>query len=519
MIIVDDEYIILDSLKTLVDWASIGVEVVGTADNGAAAIDLTLKQKPDIVLSDISMPYFSGLEMLETLRRHNLSVEVIFISAYSKFEYAREAIRHGVFDYILKPIDEELLLQTVSRCAGKVRAGKDQKQLAEEMHTEAIKRRDELLLRSLLQGKAPSDQEWEEIRKPGPDITQYPLAALIGIRSEALPFDASTFPPEWLSFILPAADLTLVLICMPPAPEETETARWWAGMTPPPGGDLITAFSARHTLSSCFDKAYAQVSFAMIAAGLARINLPGAPGKLVFFGDIWQAGIPRFPGFDNICLSIDRSIREGRKEDMPELLYTFFLGFLEKHVFYDLDLVRLYCIELIDHILREGDDCFSPKSPAEGSWDKKIKKNISACTSIEQIFVVTRETLEQFCLQIIESQSPGKTRFVRQALRYIHEHYGESISLPHVAEQLYISPNYLSRIFSAEMGESFSRYLLNHRIEQAKKLLRETYDKVYEIAEKVGYSDVVHFSKLFKQLTDMTPNQYRNNPAGTGSRP
>jgi two-component system response regulator YesN len=106
MLIVDDEYIILDSLKTLMNWESIGVEVTGTADNGAAAIDMAIKMQPDIILSDISMPYISGLEMLETLRRNKINTEVIFITAYGKFEYAQEAIRYGAFDYILKPIDE-----------------------------------------------------------------------------------------------------------------------------------------------------------------------------------------------------------------------------------------------------------------------------------------------------------------------------------------------------------------------------------------------------------------------------
>ena len=101
-------------------------------------------------------------------------------------------------------------------------------------------------------------------------------------------------------------------------------------------------------------------------------------------------------------------------------------------------------------------------------------------------------------------------RLVRQTVRFIHEHYGESISLPDVAGKLYISPNYLSKIFSAEMKKTFSHYLLEYRIAMAKKLLRETYDKVYEIAERVGYTDVVHFSKVFKQLTGLSPNQYRN---------
>jgi AraC-like DNA-binding protein len=278
-----------------------------------------------------------------------------------------------------------------------------------------------------------------------------------------------------------------------------------AALSAAPDSDS-TAVSNTGTLSSCFEWAYAEVSFALVAAQITG-SRPGADGsKPLFFTDIMQAGTARFPGFDAVLLSIDRSIRNGKGEDMPELIYAFFQGFLEKGIFYDLDLTGLYCIELIDHVLREEEDYINP----EGFNTIEIKKNITSCTSLEQVFAVTRDILKNFCLRIAESQAAGKTRFVRLTLKFIHEHYGEDIFLHQAAEQLYISPNYLSRIFSAEMGESFSRYLLNYRIEHGKKLLRETYDKVYEIAEKVGYTDVVHFSKVFKQVTGISPNQYRN---------
>ena len=253
MIIVDDEHIILESLMTLIDWKSIGVDVIGSADNGEAAVDMVIKLKPDIILSDISMPYATGLEMLETIRRNNIKSEVIFITAYGKFEYAREAIRHGAFDYILKPIDEKLLLAAVSRCAARIRCG--------------------------------------------------------------------------------------------------------------PGGQETA--------------------------------------------DKMQA-------------------------------------------------------------------------------DESISSNIN------------------------NERIHSSVRLVRQCIRIIHEQYSTDISLSSVAQQLYISSNYLSKIFSAETGKSFSRYLLEYRIGIAKKLLCQTNDKVYEIAYHVGYPDVVHFTKVFKQVAGVSPNRFRN---------
>jgi len=246
MIIVDDEAFILNSLETLIDWQSIGIDVVGTADNGNLAIELAVEKQADIILSDISMPHLSGIEMLEIIRKEQLLVEVIFISAHSNFDYARDAIRHGAFEYLLKPIREDVLLESVDRCAKKIRDFRVKSQSFED-----------------------------------------------------------------------AADE-------------------WSG---------------------------------------------------------------------------------------------------------------------------------EPNS--------------------------------------------GK-HLVNSAISYIRENYNKNISLSQVAQHIYISPAYLSKIFSSEMQETFSQYLLSYRISRAKELLRSTHDKVYEIALQVGYSDTAQFSKLFKQYTGQTPNQYRN---------
>jgi two-component system response regulator YesN len=173
--------------------------------------------------------------------------------------------------------------------------------------------------------------------------------------------------------------------------------------------------------------------------------------------------------------------------------------------------VELYCIELADHVYRENSGYLNPvDTNDEIPLILTIKKKISACSGLHMIF----NTLNKIFLDLHESvnqdQIHSSVRLVRQCIRIIHENYGQDISLPNAAKKLYISPNYLSKIFSAEMGKSFSRYLLEYRVTAAKKLLRENNDKVYEIAEKVGYDDVVHFSKIFKQVTGLSPNQYRN---------
>ena len=501
MIIIDDEHIILDSLKTLINWNSIGVEVIGTADNGAAAIDLAIKQKPDIILSDISMPCFSGLEMLETLRRNNINTEVIFITAYGKFEYAQEAIRYGVFDYILKPIDEELLLSTVSRCAVKIRT------VLGEQGTGEKQRLNDLILKCLLHGKAPDTTEWDLIKIKGPYPEKFSNAVVIGFHhgEEAIPQpDPADFHSSWISIPLRAAeDLTLLMIC-PPVDfgiELSSLVNKWTRDYP----NMVTAVSSTAGLKDCFERAYAQISFSLIDAEICRKKGP------VFFTNLEKSGISSFPGFDSVCSLLSGSIREGKTEQIQKLLYNFFMGFLEKEILYDSALVELYCIELMDHVYKENEDYINLADTNEQiPVILDVKKKIAACSGLYQIFNTLCDIFLDLSRSINKDQTPSSMRLVRQCIRIIHEHYGTDISLSGAAKQLYISPNYLSRIFSAEMEKSFSRYLLEYRIAIARKLLRESNDKVYEVAARVGYEDVVHFSKIFKQITGLSPNRYRN---------
>lgn len=376
MIIVDDEFIILESLKKLINWHSIGIEVLGTADNGAAAIDLAFKLQPDIILSDISMPSFSGLEMLETLRKKQIQVEVIFISAYSKFEYAREAIKYGAFDYILKPIKEDQLLDTVSRCAKKIRGYSEQPRTSSN-----------------------SAEDWGEHLKNGHSVYYD------GIANEA----------------------------------------------------------------------------------------------------------PRvYAGFAEVKAAVLGQIKSADTDGISGALLDFFRLIAREGSIFDPDTVRLHCFELVDHILRELEDYQIQDYLNSSRKTFNIKKNIASCTTLDSAFDVTRNLLVNFSNCVKEIQSNSTKRLINAAVDYIHENYHKDITLSQAAQHLYITPTYLSKIFSAEMHEPFSRYLLSHRVKIAKELLRDTRYKVYEVAARVGYTDIVHFSKLFKQITGQTPNQYRN---------
>jgi two-component system response regulator YesN len=116
LVIADDEVWIRERLAKAIDWASAGIEVAGVAQDGKEALRLCLETKPDVVITDIRMPGLSGLEFLKELKNHSTSAKIIIISGYSDFEYAREAIKLGVTDYILKPVEDSEIFNTVKKC-------------------------------------------------------------------------------------------------------------------------------------------------------------------------------------------------------------------------------------------------------------------------------------------------------------------------------------------------------------------------------------------------------------------
>jgi len=378
MIIVDDEFIILESLETLIDWQSVGIEVVGTADNGMVAIDLASQLQPDIILSDISMPCLSGLEMLEVLRKGQMQVEVIFITAYSKFEYAKKAIKHGAYDYLLKPIDENLLLETAFRCANKIRT---------------------------------------ERSRP--------------------PFSA---------------------------------------------GSEIWAEQLRKENS-------------------------------VYFSSIENEPTRAYHNEAAVKSALLEQIKTDTPESVHDTLLDFFRLIAQESGVFEADTVRLHCFELVDHLLRELKEYRLQKHLSKPDKEFNLKKRIALCGTLDDAFETTQNLIITFGHCVKDIQSSGTKHLVHTAIDYIHNNYHKNLTLVQVAEHLFITPTYLSKLFSTEMYESFSQYLLSYRINIAKDLLKDTHYKVYEVAARVGYTDIAHFSKLFKRIVGRTPKQYRNRPA------
>lgn len=516
MIIVDDERIIRESLSKFIDWGSVGVKVIGTADNGTAAVDLVLKKQPDIVLSDIAMPNLNGIQMIELLRRHNFETEIIFISAYSSFEYAKNALKYGAFDYILKPINETQLLETVGKCVKKINAAREKEQLMDQAARESEKKLRNLLCNLLCEGRTPSPEEAIALEECGLSGEAYPLMIAAGLwyqspfsEEDTLALDISSYPRSHRAFLMPVSSDQQILLLFSADHDNARLHSDFTRLMQQRRDELplcihleYLSVSRAHSFSTGFSKLFTELCLPLSAAGQTP-----CPGVLQY------DKIPP-PAEGQSCEQLFSYIVEQMKladiSGVARGLRELFLSFNAEGLIYDIDIIKLKCIELVDFAIKGLQDYHLQEYVWDSSKNLSSKKNITCQKSIDQVFMVTKNLLKNLTSYIEDTQKKSSKRLISLTLQYIHDNYNKDITLAQAAQHLYVSPTYLSKVFSTEMQQPFSHYLLTYRIEMAKNLLRDPQYKVYEVAKQVGYADGAHFSKTFKQITGLSPNQYKN---------
>ncbi|MBW7452749.1 response regulator [Paenibacillus sepulcri] len=569
LMIVDDELWIREGLKQTIDWGAYGIQLIGEAEDGRKALLLIDDNIPDIVISDIKMPSMNGLELIEELKLRGTDIKVIFISGFSDFAYAQKAVKLGAFDYILKPIEEKVLLEIIERCVCEIMKKKEDSYRLEELSSrirESLPLAKQKHLEMCLTQPMPDNElqikwktfqieldpnrlvilaavvhEWGErdMNEKECSLIRYALGNLMeemisgdGMRCIACPLHENEF-------------LDLALIVSPQEHDKPtmyeqlfrcayrviEGAQKYLGIRITIGisdisdrKNLYSAFKEALTKSAGYlseesghvygpvimESSYMDVNAPPrhpLPAAYAAFQMPGARQSVSFAGSIPVATIK------TEALDAARSNR---------LLHA--LKLMDEHK----------CSEMLDdqteHLreLVKQTSAIAVRSEMNLYIGILLSKWRDLCTAkytSEPFRVTHQQKLQLYRCPLNEWKSTimsvfltknttvsvsGQKRIIETALRYIHDNYHLGISLNSVAEHIYLNPSYFSRLFHAEVGETLSRYLIRIRIAKAKELLEQTLLKIYEIADRVGYKDFRHFVKIFKEYEGMTPAQFRN---------
>ncbi|MDD9268965.1 response regulator [Paenibacillus sp. GCM10023248] len=513
LLIVDDEPIICQGLRETIHWESIGVEVVGEAYDGYEALACIERTPVDVVLTDINMDGMDGLELAKGLKQRFPRTRVIIVSGYDDFEYARQALRLGIEDYLLKPVNIEELMGMVERIGVEIAQERLQ-------HDEQELERSRKWLKSKLQDRdaARDDTYVPSIMAGGSAVCRMiatqiaDYAAWVDSSSEeqrresralwesAVDDALRTCGLEPLSFFH-HPNLLLTLCAAPLTDNSDKLHHVLNSIGLAPGVQLYAG------VSQPFSAAEQIYPSAMEAMGLLQFAVLPAAAPVVFHNEEFAArkGHPQ-PDLLELEKSLIQALFQENYDDLDRRVHKALQDFREsgcliKEVWHAL---QELVIMLQRRLRSTGIDLTGyPDLFHTHKMDLFVHNSYRAMESLLQ-------TELEAMYSLVHNSLTGKNHWLTDRVKsYIEARYNKDIKASEVAAWLKITPNYFSILFKQKFGKGFAEYLNEVRIEQAKARLTETDDRVFEIAESVGYKEYKYFCAIFKTYTGITPTQYR----------
>lgn len=505
LVIIDDEKLIREGLISYIDWESVGVEIAGVFGSAREALAALRGRMPDMILSDIKMPSMSGVDFLRELRSADSRSEVIFISAYRNFEYAKQAIRYGAFDYLLKPIREDLLYETVRRCVEKLRADADEGSSGRTAVQDPVRE-----LARYIRGGVSSRGAWRELSL---DLGLEPEAGMILLAapSEDGGALARRLASSGMETVLEASPGTRAI----PVERGGDASLLCFAGFPADAGKVASEAVARWAREGLQGRAYGYSSLAPGAEaprlhaealwGLigAELNSTRCPGS-------FAAAERHALGLADADPALSRIIERLNADDRPglsALAGSVFLGFLKGGIGFNLELMKMHLFRLLHATLGA-----LAEYPYFGEDLERLREgadDLSRFTEVYSLYRGAGAFLEELRSLVQGKYSDNVSRLVNMVVNLVRDHLESDLSLEQTAERCQVSPTYLSRVFSREMGESYSHFRGRARVERAKELLKDPTLRINEIARLVGIDNVTHFTKLFCSFAGLPPTEYR----------
>jgi two-component system response regulator YesN len=576
VLLVDDEADVREGLLQEVDWEACGFTIAGTAENGQEAKELAERVMPDVVITDISMPFMDGLQLSEWIRTHIPLAKIVILTGYDEFDYARQAVRLSVDEYLLKPFSadafRELLGKIRARIGAEVAEREDMLRLREHYRT-SLPVLGETFLASLLTRKLSRAVIDEKVRSYGLGLegSRYAVAVLAlhsqeraedeaGRASLRASGDRDLMLQAMLNIakeIWDAAELGAVLIHQDnialiaidrineSAVSKTEgdgTAGHVAMSKPGEvrRADLAHGWQERvqETLGNVlrsieyYLKLDATVGFGSVTDGLAGLKdsfgdallaldyrLVLGPGKVIPIGDVERRSGEKLR-FDELKEgALVRSLKLGTPDELADAVVAVFADLADsQHSFGDM---QVYLLELATAVLRTAKDADAPLEELFGPGFQ-LHAELFKFAGVPELQAWFHDICLKLMRHIASKRQVGYKDIVEKAIVLTKEHYADSDwSIQRLCSELHVSAGYFSGVFKKEVKLTYGQYMMSTRMEAAMELLRTTELKAFEIAEKVGFADPNYFSFCFKKSAGISPKEYRGRLARPeeGDRP
>lgn len=544
LLLVDDEADVREGLLQLIDWHGLGCEVVDTAENGKEAVEMIEKHMPDIVVTDIQMPFMNGLQLSEWIRSAFPDTKIVILTGYEEFEYAQKAIRLGIDEYLLKPFSAGELGKVLDKVRIKLdeqREAKENIQLLKEHYHKNLPILRSLFLSNLVSRSLGEEEILEKCRQYDLDLqgTGYMVSILnidanLGMENKILPGEEV----EPHSSLRRTNDTQLQLFAV------MNVANELVQRNPK---DLVFIHMDAIILLSVFDRSNLEQMSVQILGLLEEIRYLverylkltvtiGAGSAVAEISDVYLSHQDALRALDyklilgsNKVIWIDdvetrqvvpftfditkereliRCLKVGSDEELGLLLDELFSGLIDSRTA-DQDF-QVYLLLMLTAVVKAAqemhenlDRLLGDASAFLGQFSKLNHSAEAKSWFTEICFTLKRS--------IASERQTSYHKLVEEAKHFINKHYGDSdLSIGRVCKELHISTGYFSNIFKKETKTTFVNYLMGVRMEAAQQLLASTDMKSFEIAERVGFSDPNYFSFCFRKKFGISPKEYRS---------
>lgn len=530
--LVEDEIVVREGIKKNINWQQEGFEFAGEASDGELAYPLIQSAKPDILITDIKMPFMDGLELSRLVKKELPDIKILVLSGYNEFEYAKEAINIGITEYLVKPISGAKLLETVKKVAITIEEERQQRQFLlayqkEQAESEQLAR--QRMFGNLVSGKYPVSTLLGEGREIGMDLaaTQYNILLFqvftgeeaenysdelnqLTVRLEELVQDMQRVimidrGVEGFAFLIKGWEDNPIEEFLSGFLEKLEEAvkayprmEYFGGV-----GTVVERLSE---LKSCFEKASHAYAYRYIWDRNQIVTGETKEEKKMVDEEL-NLGALNVKNLERNA--VERFLATGLKAEASDFVEEYFHSLGEQNI--QSMLFRQY-ITMDAYITAAG-------AVEKLGYDSAVV--VEECgdfKSMADVFTTTEQTAS-YLVHVLETavklrDAVSQKKYVQlleDAKEYIRQNFqNEEISLNTVAASVNLSPNHFSTIFSQETGQTFVEYLTSVRMERAKELLRNSTMKTSDIAFEVGYRDAHYFSYLFKKTQECTPREYRS---------
>ena len=530
----EDEIVVRENIKKMVPWEQYGFELVGEASDGEMALPLIKKLKPDLLITDIKMPFMDGLTLCKVVKKEFPDIKIVILSGYDDFNYAKEAIGIGVEDYLLKPITKNAFLERLCEIRSRYEHEKSQREYYEQFHREMQEyeqssSRD--FFEGLISGTMDMGEMYERADKLGLDIVAEAYNILIfTLESENAAAGQSETYSEWEARAREKieglfADHSYAMLfrnnvfsygvlvkeqkdnpgkntrdCVESIREilsDAPAGQPWFIAAGEPVERLSNMKHSYNTAAQTYARRYLYDGHILYYRDLKEEELAKDDGRYLKKVDI-NAMDPAI---------IQKFLGSGLKEETGNFVRDYFHAIgkepMTSMVFRSYVILNVR-FSVLSFLNRMG---YCASALEESDTEDALEQGGA---SMEAAMAYAEKILQK-AIEIRDENSGNKNRdILEHSIEYIKTHYmDENMSLNAVAQVANISANHFSALFSQNIGQTFIEYLTGIRMEHAKELLRCTGKRASEIALEVGYKDSHYFSYLFKKTQGMTPSDYR----------